>query len=319
MKDTKPKKILVLSRREDRPDFDTAHSLTQFLAKSGTSIQYDACFLEEIAFVYDGQQLQVINMRNNTDVATYDGIFLLGWFKWRKHEEIALAMSLFAQHHHIPILNSEARFNRSRGKLSQYVQCVLKNVPITPFVMTMEKTRFAELLKLSGMHYPLLAKSITGSRGSHNYLLHNGEDLAQALVASRNKALVIQTFVPNDGDYRVLVMGDTVRMIIHRRASGDSHLNNTSRGGHATIVDLASVPKSMVDDSIKIAHALRREITGVDMIIYRDTNKYFFLEANNMPQLSTGSFVPEKTQALAAYFEQWLTDDRAAKDIDTNI
>jgi glutathione synthase/RimK-type ligase-like ATP-grasp enzyme len=319
MKNDQPKKILVLSRREERPDFDTADSMAQFLAAAGTDVQYDACFLEEVAFIYDGTTLSLRNMRNDLDIASYDGIFLLGWFKWRKHEEVALSVSLFARRHNIKIYNSEALYNRSRGKLSQYVQSVLQGVPVTPFVVVGDKKYTETIIEQSILRYPLIVKSITGSRGSRNYLVHDSKELAQALTDARKKTVVVQTFVPNDGDYRVLVMGDAVRMVIHRRASGGSHLNNTSQGGQATIVDISTLPQAMLEDSVKIAHALHREITGVDMIIHRETGEYFFLEANNMPQLSTGSFVIEKTQTLAAYFEQWVSDDAPARDIDTNI
>jgi glutathione synthase/RimK-type ligase-like ATP-grasp enzyme len=117
--------------------------------------------------------------------------------------------------------------------------------------------------------------------------------------------MLIQDFVPNDGDYRVLVMGGEVKLVIHRKSNDDGHLNNTSKGGSANIIDIKDVPQVVLDESIKISELLKREITGVDMIQHKDTGEFFMLEVNNMPQLSTGSFVEEKAQVLSDFLSEW--------------
>lgn len=85
-------------------------------------------------------------------------------------------------------------------------------------------------------------------------------------------------------------------MAIHRRGDDGSHPNNTSEGGAATLDDIASLPKSMLDKMLLIAKLLNRKIAGIDMIINKHTGEHHFLEANNMPQVSTGSFVGEKSK-----------------------
>jgi len=112
-----------------------------------------------------------------------------------------------------------------------------------------------------------------------------------------------------------LVMGDKVRLVIHRQSQDDSHLNNTSQGGKATLVDLSHLPQKVLDDAIKMGKMLRREVTGVDMIMHKETGEYFFLEANNMPQLGTGSFVGEKLRALDEYLRE-ISENKGARYID---
>lgn len=303
MADTR--RILCLSRHDDRADYDTAQSLSLSLQDRSQRITYDACHLEELAFLYDGSELCIVNTRTGEDLRKYDGIFLLAWFKWRKHEEAALAVSLYAQAHGIKTLNSEALHNRSRGKLSQCVMAALNGISTTPFVMIIDHDKVSSLVAESTLVYPMIVKSITGSRGTQNYLVHDAAALDAALAQMPTKAVIVQTFVPNQGDYRLLVMGVSVRLVIHRRTQSDSHLNNTSQGGAATLVDPASLPAIMLADSLKMSKLLKREITGVDMIVDDKTGRHYFLEANNMPQLSTGSFTDAKAKALNEFFEDW--------------
>ncbi len=299
------KRILCLSRQDDRTDYDTAQSLSASLQAQARNVSYDSCHLEDVAFLYDGSELTVVNTRNGEDLRNYDGLFLLAWFKWRKHEEAALAISLYAQAHGIKTLNSEALHNRSRGKLSQCVMAALNSVATTSFVMIIDHGKIPGLIAKSTLEYPMIVKSITGSRGTQNYLVQDATALDAALAQMPTKAVIVQTFVPNQGDYRLLVMGDAVKLVIHRRTQSESHLNNTSQGGLAVLVEPETLPAAMLADSVRMSKMLNREITGVDMIVDDRTGQYYFLEANNMPQLSTGSFVEAKAKALNEFFDDW--------------
>ena len=53
-----------------------------------------------------------------------------------------------------------------------------------------------------------------------------------------------------------------------------------------------------------MAKLLKREVTGVDMVRHKETAEYYFLEANNMPQLSTGRNVQMKLAVLDEYLNE---------------
>lgn len=300
------KTVLFLSRRDDRPDFDTAESMAKSLQSHARNLDYESCFLEEVGIVFDGKKLNMINTRNDKDLAEYDGIFLLGWFKLRRHEEIALAVSIYAAENGVKTLNTEALHNRSKGKISQYVRAALADLSAMPFIACVDKGLLPGLVRRSGIGYPAVVKSATGSRGAVNYLVQSEAELRTVLKEAPTKAYVAQPFIPNDGDYRILVAGGKVRLVIHRLASTGTHLNNTSRGGKANIVSIETLPQKMLDDAVAISGLLRREVTGVDMVVHRGSGQPYFLEANNMPQLSTGSFVQEKAQMLNDFFDEWV-------------
>jgi len=102
-------------------------------------------------------------------------------------------------------------------------------------------------------------------------------------------------------------MGGQIKMAIKRVAQEGTHLSNTSKGGAAIAVEVDKIAPETLRDAETIAKLLNRELTGVDMIIDSTTNKHYFLEANNMPQISTGSFVKDKAQILSDYFDSLVS------------
>ncbi len=297
------KKILILCRRDDRMEYDRRVTMLRALDSIEAESEYSGADYEDLLFSYDGDTLKVTDTVSGTDIADYDAIFLIGWFKTKALDDIARAVAHYTQAHNIPCNNTEAYDGRSFTKLSQCVIAALNGVAVTPFLFALDQTILLAAVERSSIKAPYIAKAIAASRGQDNHLIQDHAQLAGAMQQPTDKPryFILQTYVPNDGDYRILVMGGVVRLVIHRKSQDDSHLNNTSQGGAATLIDIATLPQKVLDDSVKIAQLFKREVTGVDMIMDKSTGEYYFLEANNMPQLATGSFVPEKMKALDTY------------------
>jgi glutathione synthase/RimK-type ligase-like ATP-grasp enzyme len=311
------KRVLFISRRDERRDFDTAQSMAGAMAKTDSRLQYEAANCEDLVFSYNGTQLSIQDALTGNGLDEYDGIFMLGWFKSGVLEDVALSVAKYAEAKRIPLLNSEALYTRSRTKLSQYVIAALHNISITPFVYCMDQQHIVSYLPQTGIVYPLIAKSTIASRGRDNYLLHTQEALTTALTGQPNVPFVVQSFVPNDGDYRLIVMGDEVTVALHRQTQTDSHLNNTSQGGTATVHYVDTLDPTMLAQAVTMARLLRRQVTGVDMIIHRGTGQFYMLEANNMPQLSTGKHVDIKMTALNAFLDEVLAVDKTSQLVES--
>jgi len=314
------KKILILCRRDDRMEYDRRQTMLAGMAAIDAPADYYGADYEDLIFDYDGQKLQVIDTKSGADVADFDVIFLIGWFKSKSLDDIARAVAHYADFHHIPFANSEAFHGRSFTKLSQCVIAALNGVSVTPFLFSLDGEVLLEAARTTKIEFPYIAKAVAASRGQDNHLIQSHEQLEAVIhtpvdPAEPPKHFIIQQFIPNDGDYRILVMGGKVRLVIHRQSQSESHLNNTSQGGKATMVDLASLPEKVLSDSVRLSALLRREVTGVDMVAHRESGEYYFLEANNMPQLATGSYVPEKMTALSEYLVE-LADGKVSRYLD---
>lgn len=297
-------KVLFICRIDERADYDTAEKMAATVGNvNQEDLVCDYVHIEDLLFTYDGKNMLVLKGSDRTDIASYDFVFFLGWFKTRQLEEIAHSAAVYLDRKGVPFINSELINNRSRSKISQYVLAALEGLPCTmPFVYSMN---FEVLLQYVGENpsivgLPFIAKNPFASRGNDNFLLHSIEEFS-GVQTHTEKTLVVQPWIPNDGDYRLLVFGNEVKLAIKRRSVDGSHTNNTSKGGEAVLEDISTLNPEMLADALKIAKMLRREVTGVDMIVHSETGKYYFLEGNNMPQLSTGVFTAEKGAVIGDF------------------
>lgn len=302
------KKVLILSRKDDRSNYDNKDTYIKALKGVDTKCTYSFDEYENLLFWYDGNDLKVQLGNSDVDIASFDAVFLVGWFQLKIHEDIALSVSKYLIAKGITVLNSEASFVRSRSKLSQYVIAAINDISMTPFLFSMTSSVLAAAISTKWQHgYPVIMKGVQSSRGDDNYLVENQKDAhkyAMTMQLDHSPWFVIQKFIPNEGDYRIIVMGDKVTAVIHRQSISDSHLNNTSKGGQAKLTDASILPPEIIEQSVRLAALLRREVTGVDMIRETGTSNFYLLEINNMPQLATGSYVTDKLTRLDSYIAE---------------
>ena len=292
--------VLVLTRCESRKEYDNIDNLLPGLKSFETRNSYEGAIYENLLFVFDGKNLSVKDTLSGRDISDYDALFLTGWFKTKALDDVARSVAHYAASKNIPFANSEAYYGRSFTKLSQCVIAVLNGIKTTPFVFSLNPEATLAYLRDKPINYPCIAKAVAASKGRDNYLVDSIEQLEAILRDEQNpkKFFIVQPYIPNDGDCRILVMNGKVVRVIHREAKAGSHLNNTSQGGTASLLAVSELPQTVIDDSAKIAKLFRREITGVDMIKDKESGDYYFLEVNNMPQLATGSYVREKLVQL---------------------
>ena len=302
------KRILLLCRRDDRPDYDQKDTYKAAFEQLDTQCIYTYGELEELVFVYDGNSLKVY--LDGVDIREYDGLFLIGWFKSKILEDLALSAAKYMDFYGKPVANEEALYTRSRSKLSQYVVAALNGISLTPFLFCKDTSLFQEnFSKYWAGEFPVVLKGVQASRGNDNYLVDSIDEVFETIQLTDDLDgpwFVAQGFVPNDGDYRIIVMGDKVELVIHRQSRSDSHLNNTSKGGIATQLQVTDLPDDIQAQCVSLARLLRREITGVDMIRHSQTGEFYLLEINNMPQMATGSLVSVKLAELDMYLAKKL-------------
>jgi hypothetical protein len=165
---------------------------------------------------------------------------------------------------------------------------------------------YSQLKKVQGdkfkLDFPVICKAVNARKGNANFLINSKDELRDVLTGEENKGLffVIQPFIPNDGDWRVLVIGGKVELAIFR--SGDkekTHLNNSSKGADTELFSVENVPEEIVKLAVRAAVKEKLSVAGVDIVQDKETGELFVLESNTSPQLQSGAFVPEKIKAYA--------------------
>lgn len=155
-------------------------------------------------------------------------------------------------------------------------------------------------------NWPVILKGSGGDRGTRIYKANNIEEL-EKLVRDLRKSeteegrrYMLQEWIENEGDYRVLVLGDQVLGVMKRTRDLKSkeYRNNFSAGG---IVEVADLPDEAKKIAIKATGICGLMVAGVDLMPSKNDKlgitNYVVLEVNKGPQFkgfmkATGIDVP---------------------------
>lgn len=134
--------------------------------------------------------------------------------------------------------------------------------------------KIQKALKHNNFSYPLVVKQSDGGMGNGVWKLNNSLELKNFFRKIRNRNFVIQPYLKNAGDYRVLVCGNKVLGIMKRIAQKGEWKNNFSLGGKVEKYEDANMKKFTQD----ICKKLDLEYAGLDL--FKINHKYFVIEIN---------------------------------------
>jgi len=239
------------------------------------------------------------------DLAMYD----LVHFKTSETRDITASLAHYCLNNGTKILDPIIQHFPTTSKLYEYT--ILSNngirIPDSVFVSIRTlKEHFDTITQDIGL--PFVLKGIHASKGEYNYLINSKSEFDAVLKdTSDREYLVAQKFIPNDSDYRVLIFGQTIELVIERTKShSDTHLNNTSKGGSAVLHKVSHLPKEVRYDSLRAAALLGRDVAGVDMMLGSEDGLWYCLEVNDGPQIASGAFKEEKVKAFTKFINRNL-------------
>ena len=289
-------KVLIIGGTKQEADADVRayyQKYIDFFKKSADQVSQgtvvESCMMEDLLISVGDGTFSIYDTHNNHDLSDYGAFFLRG-DRFRSYMDVIATINEFAFINGIKIINEYSNV-RDSSKLLQAVHFQKLDIPVAR-TLYVNKALMNHQDKL-GWEFPSVMKATHGSHGDDNYIVHSMDDVRRYQQEQPEKQFVLQRFVPNNGDYRILVIGDEV-LVIGRTAVGDSHLNNTSKGGEAVLVDINEIPEKVISDARKIMDYLGMTIAGVDALADKNTNEYSFLEVNAQPQLMSGAFIEEK-------------------------
>lgn len=168
-----------------------------------------------------------------------------------------------------------------------YQQKIIKHkttVPCIPTYKFKNKSELKEAIKLDLIKYPFIQKPNLGCRGNNVSLIKNKKDLEKYTKNIVIKDFVYQNFIPNEGDYRVLMLGGKVLGVMKRKAQEGNFLNNISKGGTASKLIDEELYEKITDIAKVVSGTLDLTFCGVDVIQNTENNEFYFLEVNTAPQ-----------------------------------
>ena len=231
------------------------------------------------------------------DLCHFDLVYIRD-FQGYEYERNCIAQYL--KYKKVKFINYDVSEFQNISKLTQYAQFFINSLPI-PDSLYIHKNNI-ENIDYSKYEFPFIVKSIVANTGKDNYLVENVSDLKRAL--SKGK-MIIQKFIPNTFDYRLIVMGDNVGFVAKRqRTNPDDHRNNIGVGSKKTIVDLSDVPEGIKLLAIQSSKALNRQLSGVDIMTNSVTGENVVLEVNYNFGIASLQAVPQEISSIASYLHK---------------
>ena len=137
-----------------------------------------------------------------------------------------------------------------------------------------------------GNKYPLIVKILDGSKGKGVSIVESERSLTsviQALLVTNTSGVILQEFIPNDGDYRIHVVNNEIVAYMKREATSSKEFRaNISLGGTGKVVEISDEIKQL---AINTHSASGCVWSGVDIMIAKDTKKPYVVEINTSPGL----------------------------------
>jgi glutathione synthase/RimK-type ligase-like ATP-grasp enzyme len=265
---------------------------------------------------WDGERLFVIRSDSLRPLTDYDAVWLLGW---GTYSSMARLVAFYLVQNGVPSLNTELFDTWPVTKVAELCRLTAAGIAHPKTVCTQLSENIPRLATWAqaalGFELPVIVKAVGGARGETNFRVLPGGEL---VLPDRWRMYLIQEFIPNDGDWRIVVInGRAVTAIRRKRADDSTHLNNTSAGGTATVVDLDAVDPTVLDLAVRAARVMgRSQLGGVDLVTHAGTGRHYVLEVNLCPDLVRGaadeSDVAVKLRATFDALEQGVRLRRGA-------
>ncbi len=278
------------------------HQLVKGLQSHGKKLQVTIARYQDLCFQMGGTTNRVTLITTGEDVALFD---LVHFKTTARHLDIAASVAQYLRKRGVPFFDAAVANYPASSKLYQYIILADNDLSVPPSLLVLPERLATAYRRISSyVGTPFVLKDINTSKGRHNFLIRDKKAFDRFVRKTKGlpERFIAQSYIENEGDLRLLVLGSQVALVIKRqRASLTTHLNNTSAGGNATLLPISTLPGEVQQAAVKAAKLLQRQIAGVDMVTDKNTGLWYCLEVNDGPQLATGSFLTEKQAVLADY------------------
>lgn len=298
------KKVLLIARAKTPRTKQLAESFADRIRELvADDISVASCEISELAFEVSPEAVAIYHPQKKFDVRDFDLVVIrhIGSYAVEAH-----AITLYCNHFGIKYTDTYLNRPLLDNKLSTEFLLWVNGIKCWP------RTLYGPADELAARFLELGDKAVLkdneGSKGRLNFVVHSADEIRAITAEYSDKHFLLQEFIPNDSDLRVLVLNGKPVLVIRRTSGGATHLNNTSQGGRAELLPLESVDPRILDVSVKAARLAKLEVAGVDIVIDKQTGEFSLLEVNNAPQISSGSFTSEKAVAYAEMLRELLKE-----------
>jgi glutathione synthase/RimK-type ligase-like ATP-grasp enzyme len=291
------KKILIL--------FDKMGPKGEFLAnKVGAET---ACFTD-LLFDINGENFRVFI--RDIDIS---GIGLV-YIRRADHSHFSLAgsLALCLDKLNIPFFDKNFKeLGASGDKLTSYLKLSIAGVPVphTIFCMGASIKKYEDYI-IKELGFPIVAKELVGQHMTGIYSISDKTQFRQLpeKIGERNRTAkyLFQKYIPLESEYRLLVLGDDVK-VVHTKVPRDYSLlklNYSNPNQSEEYLKVDSISPEIQKVAVKAANCLNIQIAGVDVAIEKETGKVFIIEVNRGPAFNYDKTISPEVDEVSKFIKK---------------
>ena len=158
------------------------------------------------------------------------------------------------------------------------------NLPTPRTALITDPSMVEDVHKQVGGKFPVVAKTIKGSKGKGVFILESPASLKSTIEAFRkideDEELILQEYIPMSNDMRIITLDGSILGVMKREKVKKDFRSNFSLGGN---VSEMKISKEIQKISLDAAKAIGCYYCGVDVAISKNTKKPYIIEVNSSP------------------------------------
>ncbi|AFK18184.2 RimK family alpha-L-glutamate ligase [Haloferax mediterranei ATCC 33500] len=203
--------------------------------------------------------------------------------------------------HDIPWVNTREDILTSRNKAGVIAALKQSDIPVPKSVYVSnpaDESELVETIEAAGLDFPVVLKPNSTTRGAGIAKAHDPDSLSGLVDhlnlvhdyrATGDKSYLVQEWLPNASDYRVMVLDGQVVGAVERRLSDSARADgrwkhNVHRGAEAVGVDLPKRHRALAE---VVAAELDIRYLGVDLL--ESDGRVVVSETNARPTIDDGA------------------------------
>lgn len=156
--------------------------------------------------------------------------------------------------------------------------------------------------------FPVVAKELSMQRGKGVHKIMTMEDFVALPMKDsqgRDNQYLFQKFVEIEHEYRLLVLGTSVRVWEEKIVTNkDEFRHNVALGAEEEFLDIGKIPETLSSVAVQAARILKLEIAGVDVATQKGTNNVFLIEVNRGPGFTYDTSISPELSEIAKFLDK---------------
>ena len=307
-KATKPIKVLVFSGYSEENDnnmMKTAKRLNDECKKRGIK-----CFVAFVpfsrSFKNDDGTRTVVNKDGKEFIANrFDTVVVVRGAAGQKSGTLDM-ISMFEKDGFF-VINSRDSIEICSDKYRTAVTLTEAGLPTPRTALVTDIKMIDDVHKQVGGKFPVVAKTLRGSKGKGVFILDSKESFKSVLDAvqkiDEDEEIILQEYIDMKNDMRIIVLDGKIMGVMQRDKVKGDFRSNFSLGGSVKEIKISDEIKDL---ALQSAKAVGCYYCGVDVAISKRTKKPYILEINSSPG-SEGFEIATKDN-LVGDFVDYISD-----------